>query len=335
MTTMQRLFDATHAFDHPVTIVITIAVATVLVFASAALRLFAATGKLSDKTYAELRDRIRSWYVLSAAGVVLILLGAAWTWVAFLLLGLFCFREFAKATGLDRSRVESATAIAALFVTYFAALDHWLVFFETSWALGICAIAVFALLPDQPQGYIRRTTLAIVAFALCGGSLGHLAFIANDENYRPILLWLLVFVELNDVFAYLFGKAFGKRKLRPNTSPGKTWAGALGAVVATTAGAAVVGHFVFEGTSLDRPVHLLAMGLLISVLGQCGDLIVSSIKRDLGVKDMSDAIPGHGGLLDRFDSLLIAAPALFHYMNYFLTDGIGAGQAERILTGGW
>jgi phosphatidate cytidylyltransferase len=334
MTTMQRLFDATHAFDHPVTIVITIAVATVLVFASAALRLFATTGKLSDKTYTELRDRIRSWYVLSAAGVVPILLGAAWTWAAFLLLGLFCFREFAKATGLDRSRVESATAIAALFVTYFAALDHWLVFFETSWALGICAIAVFALLPDQPQGYIRRTTLAIVAFALCGGSLGHLAFIANDENYRPILLWLLVFVELNDVFAYLFGKTFGKRKLRPNTSPGKTWAGALGAVVATTAGAAVVGHFVFEGTSLDRPLHLLAMGLLISVLGQCGDLIVSSIKRDLGVKDMSDAIPGHGGLLDRFDSLLIAAPALFHYMNYFLTDGIGAGQAERILTGG-
>jgi phosphatidate cytidylyltransferase len=332
---MQRLFDATHAFDHPVTIAITIAVATVLIFASASLRLFAATGKLSDKTYAELRDRIRSWYVLSAAGIVPILLGAAWTWVAFLLLGLFCFREFAKATGLDRSRVESGTAIMALLVAYFAALDHWLVFFETSWALGICGIAVFALLPDQPQGYIRRTTLAIVAFALCGGSLGHLAFIANDENYRPILLWLLVFVELNDVFAYLFGKTFGKRKLRPNTSPGKTWAGAVGAVFATTAGAAVVGHFVFEGTSLDRPIHLLAMGLLISVLGQCGDLIVSSIKRDLGVKDMSDAIPGHGGLLDRFDSLLIAAPVLFHYMNYFLTDGIGAGQTERILTSGW
>jgi phosphatidate cytidylyltransferase len=92
---------------------------------------------------------------------------------------------------------------------------------------------------------------------------------------------------------------------------------------------------VFLGTSLDSPVHLLAMGLLISVLGQCGDLIVSSIKRDLGVKDMSDAIPGHGGLLDRFDSLLITAPVLFHYMNFFLTDGIGAGQAERLLTSGW
>lgn len=335
MTTIERLFDARHAFDHLVTIGIAIAVASVLVFASAALRLLGATGRLSEKTYAELRDRIRSWYVLSAAGVVPILLGAAWTWTAFLFLGLLCFREFARATGLAEHRTECTTAIVALLVTYFAALDHWLAFFETSWALGICGIAVFALLPDQPQGYIRRTTLAIVAFALCAGSLGHLAFIANDENYRPILLWLLVFVELNDVFAYLFGKTLGKRKFRPRTSPGKTWAGAIGAVVATTFGAALVGHLVFQGTSLDSPVHLLVMGVLISVLGQAGDLIMSSIKRDLGLKDMADTIPGHGGLLDRFDSLLITAPVLFHYMNYFLTDGIGAGQASRILTGGW
>ncbi|MEM6473778.1 MAG: phosphatidate cytidylyltransferase [Planctomycetota bacterium] len=76
------------------------------------------------------------------------------------------------------------------------------------------------------------------------------------------------------------------------------------------------------------------MGLLISVFGQCGDLVISSIKRDLGVKDMAEVIPGHGGLLDRFDSLLLVAPVLFHYINYFKADGIGGGTPVRIFTGG-
>ena len=132
----------------------------------------------------------------------------------------------------------------------------------------------------------------------------------------------------------LAGKTFGKRKLIPNTSPNKTWGGAIGAVILTTTLAAVVGHFVFCGTSLDQPRHLLAMGLLISVLGQCGDLVISSIKRDLAIKDMAATIPGHGGLLDRFDSLLLVAPVLFHYINYFKADGIGGGQPLRIFTGG-
>jgi len=73
------------------------------------------------------------------------------------------------------------------------------------------------------------------------------------------------------------------------------------------------------------------MGLIISVLGQCGDLVISSIKRDLEIKDMAGTIPGHGGLLDRFDSLLLVAPTLFHYINYF--HGIGLDQPVRIFTG--
>ena len=81
-------------------------------------------------------------------------------------------------------------------------------------------------------------------------------------------------------------------------------------------------------------LHLVMLGALLSVLGQCGDLVVSSIKRDLGIKDMSSVIPGHGGLLDRFDSLLLVAPVIFHYINYFKTDGIGGDQAVRILSGG-
>jgi len=128
-------------------------------------------------------------------------------------------------------------------------------------------------------------------------------------------------VELNDIFAFCCGKFFGRRKLAPQTSPGKTWGGALGAFVLTTALFAAVGASAFAGTVLATPVHLLTMGALLSFTGQLGDLVISSVKRDIGIKDMGATIPGHGGLLDRFDSLLFVGPALFHYVNYFV--GVG------------
>ena len=265
--------------------------------------------------------------------VLPILLGAAWVCGFFLLLSLFCFREYARATGLNASRTAMVSVVVAILVTYFAVFDHWMGLFTTSWALGVGLIAVVGLLPDHPQGYLRRIALAVLGFALFGVSLGHLAFISNDDIFRPILLWLLLCTELNDVFAYLTGKTFGRRKLLPHTSPNKTIAGAVGAVVLTTLLAACIGYYVFRGTTLAQPHHLIVLGLLISILGQCGDLVVSSIKRDLGLKDMSAVIPGHGGLLDRFDSLLFVAPCVFHYINYFKANGVGLDQPARIITG--
>jgi phosphatidate cytidylyltransferase len=93
-----------------------------------------------------------------------------------------------------------------------------------------------------------------------------------------------------------------------------------------------IGRFVFRGTVLAGVGYLVVLGVLISIVGQLGDLMLSSIKRDLGVKDMAATIPGHGGLLDRFDSVLLVAPVVFHYVNYFV--GVGADQPVRILTGG-
>jgi phosphatidate cytidylyltransferase len=251
----------------------------------------------------------------------------------FCLLSLFCFREYARATQLSNARLTLVTTYAAILLTYFAALDHWRGLFTTSWALGICAIAVTAILPDQPQGYIRRVALAMIGYSLFGISLSHLAFIGNDTLFRPILLMLLLSVSLNDVFAYIAGKRFGRRKLLPQTSPNKTWGGAIGATLVTTSLVAVTSHFVFEGTNLDHWIHGINLGLMISILGQAGDLVVSSIKRDIGVKDMATLIPGHGGLLDRFDSLLIVAPCFFHYLNFYLDFGIGGNQATQVLTG--
>jgi phosphatidate cytidylyltransferase len=139
-------------------------------------------------------------------------------------------------------------------------------------------------------------------------------------------------VELNDVFAYIVGKSLGRRKLCPNTSPNKTIGGALGALVLTTFLAALLAHYIFAGTPLDQWMWLLLLGLIVSLAGQLGDLMLSSIKRDLGIKDMGALIPGHGGLLDRFDSLLLVAPAVFHYVGFFV--GFGLDQPKRIITGG-
>ncbi len=98
-----------------------------------------------------------------------------------------------------------------------------------------------------------------------------------------------------------------------------------------TAVIAVVAQPIFAGTALDHPLLLVGLGLIVSIAGQCGDLMLSSIKRDLGIKDMGVALPGHGGLLDRFNSLLLVAPASFHYIGYY--SGFGLDQPTRIFTG--
>src|SRR5204863_3045999 len=107
--------------------------------------------------------------------------------------------------------------------------------------------------------------------------------------------------------------------------------GALGAVILTTSLVAMIGHFIWINTALDNPICLVGLGIIVSIVGQFGDLMLSAIKRDLGLKDTAKLIPGHGGLLDRFDSLILVAPAVFHYVNYIV--GFGAGQSQRIFSG--
>jgi phosphatidate cytidylyltransferase len=261
-----------------------------------------------------------------------VLLGAAWTIAAVGLLGLLCHREFARATGLFREKTVSLIVVLGILLVTFAALDHWYGFFVALFPLVIGAIAAGAILKDDPRGYLQRVALGILSFALFGASLGHLGYFANAPGYRPVLLSLLLAVQMNDVFAYVTGKSIGGRRLAPNTSPRKTVAGAVGALVLTTGLAAFLGHQVFRGTVLDRADRLIVLGALLSACGQLGDLVLSSVKRDLGIKDMGALIPGHGGILDRFNSTILAAPAAFHYIGYFL--GVGLDAETRILTGG-
>jgi phosphatidate cytidylyltransferase len=127
-----------------------------------------------------------------------------------------------------------------------------------------------------------------------------------------LLLFLILATELNDIFQYIWGKTLGQRKVAPLVSPGKTYAGLIGGVVSTIVFAAIVGPRI---TLLDTN-HAIVAGIIIAVAGFAGDLCMSALKRDLKIKDFGASLPGHGGVLDRVDSLIFTAPVFFHFVYY-------------------
>ena len=316
------------AFAHPVSRFIVAAAVAVILGASLVIGLLSATGRVAPALRRELWTRTAAWAVLLPLMLGPVLLGRPWLIAAVTLLGLLCLREYDRATGLFRQPVMTATVALAILAVNLAALDHWYNFFMALIPLSVGILAIVSIPTDKPAGYIQRTGLAILAFMLFGSGLAHLGFMANDANYRPIVLMLLTTVAINDVFAFTFGKLIGGPKLLPATSPNKTLAGAGGALVCTSLTVAAIASHIFPGTPLDTPLKLLGLGLIVSVAGQAGDLMLSSIKRDLGIKDMGVVIPGHGGWLDRFNSLLLVAPASFHYIGYFI--GFGLDQPTRL-----
>ena len=332
--TRARLFDYSQAFDDPTTTVVTLVLAGVLLLVPCVFLLLTRLGKIAEPMRAELWRRYLSWLVLIPALLIPILLGAAWTILGIGALSIFCYREYARAVGLFREKVLSLLIVVGILVITFAVFDHWYNFFNALTPLVIATLIAAAILADEPKGYIQRVALSVLGFALFGTCMGHLGYMANDDDYRPRIILLLLSVEANDVFAFLSGKTLGRRKLCPNTSPNKTIAGALGALVLTTLLVMSVGWFAFAGTALQDVGLLALLGALISLSGQLGDLALSSIKRDLGLKDMGVLIPGHGGLLDRFDSILLAAPVYFHFVGYVVGFGVEVGNQYRIFSSG-
>jgi phosphatidate cytidylyltransferase len=135
---------------------------------------------------------------------------------------------------LFREKLLSLLIVAGILAVTFAVFDHWHVLFTALTPLTIAALLAAAILADQPKGYIQRVALSILGFGLFGACLGHLGYFANDANYRPKVILVLLSVQANDVFAFIVGRTLGRRRLCPNTSPHKTVAGALGALVLTT-----------------------------------------------------------------------------------------------------
>ena len=328
-----RFFAVGEALNDPITLGAVCIIVGVLVVTRLVIFVLRRAGRISKKPYQDVLLRWRSWLFLSVILFAPVVLGTAWVMAAVCLLSLLCYQEFARATGLFREKVISLAVLFGIGLVTFAVVDNYSRLFFAAAALTVGLIAIITIPQDRPKGYIQRTALGVLGFLLFGYCFGYIGYFANSHLYRRILILLVMGTELNDVFAFCCGKLIGGPKAIPNTSPGKTWAGCLGALVLTTALVAGLGHVIFPGTALDAPLPLLGLGAMVSVLGQLGALMLSSIKRDVHVKETGAAVPGHGGLLDRFDSLVLVPPAVYHYLSLFLGP-LGAGQAERILTGG-
>jgi phosphatidate cytidylyltransferase len=261
------------------------------------------------------------WLVLVPLGIGAIFLGRETTITFFTVIAVFGFKEYARATGLYADWPMTgmvylgiiATGVTALIADPNDGVPGWYGLFIVMPVYGVAAIMLVPILRNRTAGQLQTIALAIVGFVYLGWMFGHLTFLANAKYAYSYLLYLLFAVELNDVAAYVTGKLFGRHPLRSNISPKKTWEGSLGAVAVSLALPWALWWTFPHFSARD----LIAIGLIVGIGGQLGDLAISVIKRDLGVKDLGATIPGHGGILDRSDSLIYAAPLFLHYTRYF------------------
>lgn len=151
-------------------------------------------------------------------------------------------------------------------------------------------------------------------------SISHVAFLLvlqPTERFTAggagLVLFLVFLTQFNDVAQFVWGKMLGKHKIIPKVSPNKTWEGFFGGVLTTTLFSVLLSGVL---TPLSLEFAIIA-GLLISTAGFIGDVTISALKRDIGVKDSGSLLPGHGGILDRIDSLTYSAPLFFHFIHYF------------------
>ena len=249
-----------------------------------------------------------------AGGRVTVIVGVA-------LLSCGAFKEFARATGIYADWWYTGTVylgIAGLAVLMLmddpgTGAAGWYGMFMAAPVYAIGLLLAIPILRNRTKGQLQLVALSILGFVYLGWMFGHLGYLANSEHFYGYILYLVFAVELNDVAAFTFGKLFGRHKLRSEVSPNKTVEGALGAIAVSLALPwALSFSFPHFGTR-----DLLLVGLIVGVGGQLGDLTISFIKRDIGIKDMGNVIPGHGGILDRVDSLIFVAPLFFHSVRWF------------------
>ncbi len=287
----------------------------ILIFAFIIYKLLA---RRDDKDYAELRARIVSWFYMITIFTLGVYLNDI---VGIIFLGLISYLAFKEYVSLIPTRIIDRRIIfyGYLFIIpqYYFAYTQW-------YEMYIITIPVylFLFLPfrqiwiGETDGFIGNTSKVYWGAMLFIFALSHSAFLYKLEPAEGItgpmmLLYLLFLTEINDVFQYICGKSFGKRKIVPKVSPNKTVEGFLGALVLTTIMAIALSYL--------TPFTLwesIAAGIIISSGGFIGDVVVSMVKRDVGVKDSGNLIAGHGGILDRLDSLTYTAPLFFHFIYY-------------------
>lgn len=270
-------------------------------------------------TVANLNARIKAWWVMVAIFAVAFIFGKGVTILLFALTSFYCLREFLSITPTHPS--DHRALVAAFYL--FLPLQYWLVWINWVTMLTILIpVYAFLTLPvlSVSRGvtgdYLTRVAKIQWGLMLAVFCISHApALLMLDLGGTPpvqLLFFLVTVVQMSDVLQYVFGKLFGRTKIAPSVSPSKTVEGMIGGGLAATG----VGAALWWITPFS-PLEAAGMAAAIVVAGFFGGLVLSAVKRSLGAKDWGAMIEGHGGALDRMDSVTFAAPLFFHLVNYF------------------
>lgn len=274
-------------------------------------------------TVANLNDRIRAWWWMVLILGIALAIGKTFTVVLYGALSYLALREFITLT--PTKEADRLTLAVAFFVLI--PLQYWLV--ETEW-YGLFSIFIpvyaFLFLPalscfsQDTEHFLERTAKIQWGIAVTVYAISHVPALlllkipGYDGQNMLLMVFLLTVCQLSDVMQYVFGKLFGKTKIAPVVSPSKTVEGFIGGGLAATA----IGTGLWWITPFT-PLQAAGFSALIVVMGFLGGLVLSAVKRSLGAKDWGSMIEGHGGVMDRLDSVSFAAPVFFHLVRYLFT----------------
>ncbi|HEX9810183.1 MAG TPA: phosphatidate cytidylyltransferase [Alphaproteobacteria bacterium] len=272
-------------------------------------------------TNRELALRVRSWWWIITAFTVAIVIDRVISTVFLAFISYLALKEYLSL--IPTRRIDRAVllwAYLAIPAQFYLAHIAWyglFIIFIPVWMFLF--FPMLMALRGETGGFLRAVGTLSWGLVMTVFTLSHMAYLlASGDSVNPAggagLLFFLVFLtQFNDVAQFVSGRLLGRRPIVPSVSPRKTWEGFLGGLFATAATAALIGPHL---TMMDGPWSALA-GAIIAVAGFLGDVTLSAVKRDLGVKDSGAMIPGHGGVLDRVDSLTYSAPVFFHLLYYF------------------
>ena len=278
-----------------------------------------------NPTIENLNARIRAWWVMAIAISAAFLGGRTGVLILFALCSFAALREFMTLTNASRADHRSLAAVffVVLPVQYYLVWSSWYGLFTI-----FIPVWVFLLLPivsalsGNTRSFLVRVAEIQWALMICVYCVSHVPALLNltipGYEGRGVLLiaFLVVVVQLSDVFQYVWGKLIGRHKIAPNLSPSKTIEGFVGGSLTAT----VIGASLWWMTPFS-PLHAAVMSFVITLMGFLGGLVMSAIKRDRGVKDWGHTIAGHGGFIDRLDSVIFAAPIFFHLSRFYWNVG--------------
>lgn len=261
-----------------------------------------------EKKFADVPLRVKTWIYI----IIIFTLGISHPFAMKIFVSWIAFQSFFEFLRLFKITSNLIASSVFIGVSQFVLLNFFSLenYFLYSLLISVFVLIYFLSLKSSFQQILKVG----IALTVCLFAFPHLYFIRQNFSGINSIIFIVVLTELNDVFQYLMGKFFGKHKVTPKISPNKTWEGFLGGVFLTVILSTILGFFLLKTDILVNSI----LGLTLGISGFFGDVFMSYLKRRAHIKDTGKLLPGHGGLLDRMDSLIFNAPLFFWILPYLL-----------------